>query len=168
MLLSKSLAGAVAVALMAAWMTPSTRPKPLAPSPLAGLSRVKPMELSPETAADAARAAMPPPSLAPDTLPPEMSVKTQDAQPAVLDVGGDEQSPPTSQRVNAVVPATAAVVEADVRDGGRTRYREGYKWASDRRVEEARECPSSPGDPAQQGCLDYASDQDRSSDDHSY
>src|SRR5689334_17136194 len=103
--LSKSLAGVAAVGVLVAWMMPPTKPKPLAPSPLAGLAPVKPMGPPPETAADAARVAMPPPNLAFATSPAETKRGLNNAPPPVVTVNYDDQSiPPPARQV--VAPGT--------------------------------------------------------------
>ena len=168
-LLSKSLASVVAVGLMAAWMTPPTRPKPVAPSPLAGLAPVKPMDLPPETAEDTARAAMPPPTLAVETVPYGVSLDTSEARPAVMVVPSDEQGAPKAREDVSPDAAVRADDDADdpghAREQDRARYEAGFRWARNHEVEDARQCPPARGDPAEQGCLDYASAQDRSSGD---
>src|SRR5678815_5743822 len=100
-MLTKLLGGAVAVGLMTAWMMPPTRPKPVAPSPLAGLARVRPMELPPVT---------PPPSatsLAPQqalyaSLPLTM-VEAAEARPVVTTGPGDGQPAPSAKPANVAL-----------------------------------------------------------------
>jgi hypothetical protein len=166
-LLSKSLASVAAVGLMAAWMMPPTTPKPIAPSPLAGLAPIKPMGLAAETAADKARAAIPPPALAFNALPDEASARTSDTQATLVPVSYEDRTaePPVQDTANSH-PTVAP--RNDNRDDGRVRYRQGYNWARANDVEEVQDCPPSSGDPAEQGCLDYASRQTQPEDDGEY
>ena len=172
-LLSKSLASVVAVGLIAAWMSPSTKPNPIAPSPLAGLSSVKPMGLPPETAADEARAAMPRPVLASATSAAEPGVRGEDSQPAVLFVPGDEQAEARETTSAELQPSVAvgypgSDYRSRARESDRARNDENARWARDRGAE-ARDCQMSPGDPAPQDCLDYyARERDPSSEDGGY
>src|SRR5579872_3844900 len=101
-LLSKYLASAVTVGLLAAWMMPPTKPKAIAPSPLAGIAPVKPMELPPQTAADQARAAMPPPVAEFSAAPAEASPRISYARTALVPVSYEEQAaaPPVRQTIN--------------------------------------------------------------------
>jgi hypothetical protein len=166
-LLSKSLASVVAVGLMAAWMMPPTQPKPVAPSPLAGLPHLKPMELPP--AASIPPAVLTPPELASETSPLQAGSEGWQAQPAVIVVRGNETPAPQAQRTSDEVPPPNATEPIELSDRGQspapdyTRYRNGLNWARSHEVEEAQDCPSSPDDPAQQGCLDYARQQESSS-----
>jgi hypothetical protein len=131
------------------------------------------MELPPETAADAARVAMPPPIPVSDSSPVDPRASAGDLQPATL-VASDDQPPAPAKSVNVDMPRSAFIrrVAADDRDhdsdDGRARYRQGYRCARDHNVEVAQDCPPSSGDPAQQGCLDYASAQDRQSGDGNF
>jgi hypothetical protein len=166
--LSKTLASVAAVGLMAAWMMPPTRPKPLAPSPLIGLARVKPMALP-----SAAAPAQPPAMLPTTATPPRTEVVALRAQPAFLVARDSELATVTVERT-AVEPARASVDPPGQDDSDQdpyrdnARYREGLRWARFHDVEEPRDCPSAPGDPAQQGCVDYARAQDLSSDVEAY